>query len=117
MKHVGYNIRKSRLAKNLTQEYVAGVLKMTPAAYGNIERGASNVSLNRLQQIADILEVEPEELLHEKEPINITAPVNNSNIGNNQNNIIGLTEENFQLLNKTLEGVTKVLEKVIDKLK
>jgi transcriptional regulator with XRE-family HTH domain len=110
MAQVGYNIRTYRLAKNFTQEYMAEMLGISPVAYGNMERGSAQITIDRLQKIADILDIEPEDLLHEMNPINITAPVSNSLIGNNQHNTIGVSEQTMQLLNRTLEGLARLIE-------
>lgn len=54
---VGNRIRKLREFRNFTQEYMALRLGLSVTAYGNIERGETTVSLDRIQDIARILEV------------------------------------------------------------
>ena len=56
-------IREMRERENWTQDYMAEQLGMSENGYAKIERGESNLSLKRLQQIADIFEVESAELL------------------------------------------------------
>lgn len=60
-------IRAVRLAKNLTQEYMAAQLNIDVANYGRLERGKSKIDVERLKRVADILEVSLEELVSEKE--------------------------------------------------
>lgn len=60
---IGDKIRKVRELKSYRQEYVAGRLGMSVTAYGNIERGESRLSFERLEQIARVLEVTVPELL------------------------------------------------------
>ena len=52
------NIRVKRRAKGLTQEEVAEKLAMSVNGYGDIERGLSDIKLSRLEQIAELLDVE-----------------------------------------------------------
>lgn len=60
-------IRSIRLAKNLTQEYMAVQLDIDVANYGRLERGKSKIDIERLKRIADILSVSLEEMVSEKE--------------------------------------------------
>jgi transcriptional regulator with XRE-family HTH domain len=52
------NIRKIREYRNYTQDYLAAKLQISQNAYSKIELGYSNITLNRLIEIAVILEVE-----------------------------------------------------------
>lgn len=56
VKLVAFNIRKQREEKNYTQEYLAAKLKISQNAYSKIELGYTKITLERLFQIADILE-------------------------------------------------------------
>lgn len=60
---VAEKIRLARLAKNLSQQNMADELNITVAAYSNIERGVTDISVTRLYQIAGILELFIEDLL------------------------------------------------------
>jgi len=51
------NIKKRRLDKNYTQEYMAAKLHISQNAYSKIELGYSKLTLDRCFQIAYILEV------------------------------------------------------------
>lgn len=52
------NIRKIRSERNYTQDYLAAKLGISQNAYSKIELGYSSITLNRLMEIADILEVD-----------------------------------------------------------
>lgn len=54
------NIRKIRELKNLTREYVAAELKMSPSGYGKIERGDVDLTVTKLIEIAKVLDVSTE---------------------------------------------------------
>lgn len=62
--NVSENIRLFRQRKNWTQEEVAEKLNMSPNGYGCIERGTTDVTLRRLEQLAEIFEVSLAELLN-----------------------------------------------------
>lgn len=57
------NIRKIREFRNYTQDYLAAKLKISQNAYSKIELGYSNITLNRLVEIAEILEIELTDLI------------------------------------------------------
>ena len=57
------NIRKVREYRNYTQDYLAAKLKISQNAYSKIELGYSKITLNRLIEIAEILEVELTDLI------------------------------------------------------
>ena len=65
-------IRIVRKAKGLTLEEVAHQLGMSTNGYGDIERGATDVSLSRLEQISQLFDMELSELidLNEKNVFN-----------------------------------------------
>jgi transcriptional regulator with XRE-family HTH domain len=52
------NIRKIREFRNYTQDYLAAKLKISQNAYSKIELGYSSITINRLVEIAEILEVD-----------------------------------------------------------
>lgn len=55
----------TRLSKGLSQQNIADDLGITVAAYSNIERGVTDISVSRVYQIAAILGVNPFSLLVE----------------------------------------------------
>ena len=61
--NVAVNIRRVREYRGYTQHYLAGKLKLTQNAYSKIELGYSELTVDRLFQIAEILNAEPVSLL------------------------------------------------------
>jgi transcriptional regulator with XRE-family HTH domain len=57
---VAEKIRIERLRLNLSQQNLADELGITVAAYSNLERGVSEISVNRLIIIAGILKKSPQ---------------------------------------------------------
>lgn len=58
MKDFATRIRKIRIAKEYSQEYVSMKIGITMSAYSKIERGITDPSLSRMIQIATVLEFE-----------------------------------------------------------
>ncbi|MGQ3013024.1 MAG: helix-turn-helix domain-containing protein [Flavobacteriales bacterium] len=61
---IGSNIRRVRELRNLTQGAVARQLGLTTAAYSNIERGQTEVTLKRLYELAGIFNTDVDSLIH-----------------------------------------------------
>ena len=60
---IGDEIRIRRLTKGYSQEYMSYALDISQAAYSKLERNETEMSITRIYQIAEILEVSPFELL------------------------------------------------------
>ncbi|GAB3043087.1 helix-turn-helix transcriptional regulator [Spirosoma sp.] len=56
-------IRLQRLQRGLSQENMADLLNLSTTAYGDIERGKTDLTLSRLTQIANVLAISPLALL------------------------------------------------------
>lgn len=61
---VAINIRKIRESKDYTQDYLAVKLAISQNAYSKIELGYTKITVERLFQIAHILEVDPVYLIN-----------------------------------------------------
>jgi len=85
---IGKNIKQFWELRNLSQEYVAQVLGVSQASYARIESGTTIPKVDRLQQIANVLEVDISALLNENNVFNIIfqATANQSGYINNQSN-------------------------------
>ncbi|MDB5000704.1 MAG: transcriptional regulator [Mucilaginibacter sp.] len=64
VKAVAVNIRNKREKLNYTQEYLAAKLGISQNAYSKIELGYTKITVERLFQIADILETDLMELIN-----------------------------------------------------
>ena len=87
---IGSNIKQIRELKNFSQEYVAQELGVSQSTYARIESGSVIPKIDRLQRIAEILEVDISILLNTTNVFNIVfnAAANQSGYINNQNNSI-----------------------------
>ena len=119
---IGYKIKNIRELKNLTQEYMAERLDISQSAYSKLEKGDIKVSQEKLSQIADILEVKPEDIssFDSQKYFNSFNNVKGSNngsiiIGTDEELIKGLYEDKILLLEKLLEKTEKELYKYKNK--
>ena len=61
-KRVGFNIRKIREDKGLSQEKLAALADLHRAYIGQIERGEKNIGLRNLEKIAKALSISVKDL-------------------------------------------------------
>ena len=112
-KSVGKNIRTLRHQRSWSQEDVANRLGISIPAFSKIETGVTDINLSRLEQIANIYDINLVNLLsleaEEAEPQNSNLTIaqkkivdRESEIANLQRKVILLYEE---LRNKTAEAV------------
>ena len=107
---IGNKIKNIRELKNLTQEYLAEKLYISQAAYSKMEKGDNKISQNKLNKIAEILEVNPDDItdFDNKKVLNSYNPIkgNNSNITYNHHDTLlirQLYEDKVALLEKLLQ--------------
>ena len=63
IKAIAASIRNKREERNYTQEYLAYKLNISQNAYSKIELGYTKITLERLFEIADILEIDVIDLI------------------------------------------------------
>ena len=61
--NVGKSIKQLRELRDYTQSYVASQLGISVSGYGKIERDETDITLSRLNQIAEVLETKVESIL------------------------------------------------------
>ena len=64
--NVALNIRSCRESRGYSQDYMAEMLHICQSSYANIELGKTSLSLERLMQIAEILNADVYSLMEEK---------------------------------------------------
>jgi len=113
-------IKFFRGLKGWTQENMAEMLNMSVTSYGNIERGDTNVTLARLQEVAEILGVELQELFVLSGKVLISFGEKSNNGGDNckfinsQNHselelIIEQQNKEIDLLQKRVEDLEEII--------
>jgi len=96
---IGEKIRKIRIIKGFSQEYIADLLEISQSAYSDIERGKTKINLERLKRVALIFEVDVNYILdfHESQFLAKPIQTNLKEIYNNEKEIIA------ELFNKERE--------------
>lgn len=62
--NIGDNIKKFRELKNVTRETLAAELSMSISGYSKVERGEIDLTLSRIQKIAQFLGVDISQILN-----------------------------------------------------
>lgn len=104
-------IREQRENLNWSQEQMAEKLNLTANGYAKIERGETKLYLDRLEQIAQIFNVDITKLLPDKELVIVCD--NDTTIGDNSNsnsNNIHLRSSNDSTLVKEIERLQAIIE-------
>lgn len=107
---IGNRLKKIREFRNFTQEYVAGKLDISQNAYHKLENGTTRLTTDRLEQLASILDVPVDSILHSERQI---FNLDNNHIDKFYGYIENLHEENKEVWQKTIT----VLEEQIQYLK
>lgn len=105
-----------RMYKGWSQEEMADKLHMALSGYAKIERGKTDVNYSRLQQIANIFEVELSDLvgLNEKNVLDFFENTNSNHISNVN---VSIYESNVKQEIEMLRLVNEQQAKEIDYLK
>lgn len=70
-KIIANNIVYYRMQKSWSQEHLAELLETTPGYISELEHGKRNISVDHLELIANIFQVEPNDLLITRPPVKI----------------------------------------------
>ena len=79
----GKKIKQIRELKNYTQDYIATNLGISNRAYSKIETGETNLTIDKLNSISEVLEVSPFDILGFNEKQLFTNCTQEGNIGIN----------------------------------
>ncbi|MDR0828877.1 MAG: helix-turn-helix domain-containing protein [Prevotellaceae bacterium] len=110
MNNVGVKIRKLREERNVSQEFMADKLKINQSSYGRLEKSDSRLTVPRLLEIADVLNISVSVLFGEK----ATQIIKENNGDNAQANIGTLIQQDKEYIASLKEEITflrKLLEK------
>lgn len=112
MNEVFENIRKFRELKSVTRESLADELGMSLSGYSKLERGEVEITLSKIERIAQILEVSIEQLLNfdVSQVFNVTHNQQVQGLGNKAN-VINYYGDDYR------EKYIKILELEVERLK
>lgn len=79
---IAKNLLNLRKEQKLTQEQMAEKLGMSKNGYAKIERGESRITVEHLQQIAQVFNIDIAELIKEDKDFNLLFGDNNGNYAN-----------------------------------
>ena len=65
---IAANIKSARMHRNYSQEYLGIRLKISQNAYSKIEIGQSNITIQRIFEIAEVFEVDVCDLIDTQKP-------------------------------------------------
>jgi transcriptional regulator with XRE-family HTH domain len=115
---IGQKIKKLRELKNLTQEHMAEVIRLSQSAYSRIELGDTEVTYSKLERISQELGMRPEEVIAFNE--SMVFNVMHNQTGNGlviQNSDIKrqLFEQQIALLKEENAHLKTIIEKLLEK--
>ena len=114
-------IRENRKTKGYSHDYMAAMLDISPSAYNKLERNETNLSLERLLVITDILELPITEVLDIKTGDTYNQGLKDNSIGRvetlNQDNKdkTEKIEHLYQQLLKEKDETIKMLKELVTK--
>lgn len=112
-------IRVMREINQWSQEEMAEKLKMSPTGYAKIERGKTNITLDKLEQIAQIFNIDLVELIAKQDKAFFFSigdnTSNHQNIGST--NALIIENEKLKALLDSKEELLKQKDREIDALK
>lgn len=116
---IGEKIRTLRELKNLKQENMATAMGISLTAYGNLERGETPITYDKLEQIANILQVTVQDIVAMPDEFSITNI--NSSVGvqfssNYGGNVAPPEIEGYKIAIAALQSENEYLRTQLDKL-
>lgn len=112
MKEVYDNIKKFRELKSITREFMAGELGMSLSGYSKLERGEVDITLSKIQKIAQILNVSLEQILNfdASQIFNVSNNQQVQGLGSSAD-VINFYEDDYK------EKYIKMLERELERLR
>jgi transcriptional regulator with XRE-family HTH domain len=114
-KVIGKNISMYRKLRGMKASDVAERLSMKESSYTRYERGEGAITVDLIQQVAEVFNVDPLMLLSVS-PSNFIENSPNSAIGNYSNNWHAGNEEHTKIMLKLMESIVTLNEKLISLL-
>jgi transcriptional regulator with XRE-family HTH domain len=111
---LGNKVKRIRELKNYSQKYLADRMDISQAAYSKLESGETKISDEKLSQIAEILEVKPEDI-REFDSQKYFNSFNNVTGDKNGSFIIEI--EDTELIKKLYEDKISLMEELMSQQK
>lgn len=107
--NIADKIKSLREANELSQEKMAELMHMSKNSYGKLERGEVEMTIRKLQKIADIFNVDISELINEKGIVYYIG--DNSNFNHQQNQFTPFNSKN------DIQEIIQAKNEIIERLK
>lgn len=131
MNGIHRKIKQIRATRELTQSFMADKLSISLKAYQNFENGVSKLDFERLKEVAEILEMEVEDLINAEDSGVYIAEIKNNRVGYNGSEvtinesesrnekvlfqkIIDAKDEQIALLTNAYNSLMDLLNKLTD---
>jgi len=114
---IGIKIKKLRELKNIGQQYMAEKLHISQSSYSDIENGKSKVSEERLEQIAQILEISTDAIKNFNDSVVFNYSPQSGYINTNHINPLDQIQQLYERLLKDKDDQILILKNVISDLK
>ena len=108
---IGQKIKKIRELRNYTQEYMAECLGISQVSYSHIESGQTKLDIQRMEQIANILEIDPMLLFNFDENLVLNNCTVSQGLNNNTYYNYSLAETERNTLLQHIQKLEKELNK------
>ncbi len=105
MNGIHRKIKQLRTAKELTQQDMADKLGMVLKTYQNFENGITKLDYERLKLVAQLLEVDVEDLINAEDSSVYIAEIKNNSVGYNGSTVT--------IQNPESKGELELFEKII----
>lgn len=116
MNSLGTTIRKIREEKRFSQDYVAKKIGISQNSYCKIESGETNITIERLFRIAEILETSVHDILNKNEYQKVKIKNNQAVIGHVNNlTLSNIEKEIFENRISAIEHEILLLKKMLQK--
>jgi transcriptional regulator with XRE-family HTH domain len=115
---IGEKIRRLRELKGLKQENIAHALGMSVSAYGNLERGDTQLTFEKLEQIAGVLEIPVENIVTLPDELSMNNFGTNSGVQFSANiaNVAAPEIEGYKVAIEQYKAENEYLKSQVDKL-
>ncbi len=111
---IGNKLRKLRMGKGYSQEYLAEVLEVSQKTYSNMENNKSSISIETLKKIAEEYKIDLIELLSDDKVI---VQNNSSRESSTFQSGIIINHMSEELLNQMKERIEELKETILEKNK
>ncbi len=110
--NLGLKIKKVRELKGYSQEYISTQMGITQNSYSKIERGETNLSVNKLIEICRILNIDISTLMNFDEKMVFNNCTQSGNFGENNTFVYNTIDKIQELYEKIIKSKDQEIERL-----